>query len=129
MTHHSRLVSVLVDVPAADHATATAFYSAAFGREMETGDGIEEYRWIENVTPGIQFMTQATGEATPRVHFDIESDDVEAEVSRLEALGATVVDRPQGKTWVVMLDPVGVIFCVVRVQLRDAFEAHATTWN
>lgn len=129
MTHRSRLCSVLVDVPARDHARATEFYTAAFGREMETGGEHGNYRWITDVTPGMQFMTQATGDETVRVHFDIETDDVEAEVARLTALGATELDRPEGVTWVIMRDPVGTTFCVVPVQLPDAFEAHATTWD
>lgn len=129
MTHRSRLVSVLVDVPARDHERATAFYTAAFGQQMQTSEANPEYRWIDEVTPGVQFMTQATGDETVRVHFDIETDDVDAEVARLVALGASEVERPAGKTWVVMRDPVGTTFCVVRVQLRDAFEAHARTWD
>jgi hypothetical protein len=30
---------------------------------------------------------------------------------------------------VVMRDPAGVVFCVVEVQLKDAFEAHARSWG
>ena len=48
-------------------------------------------------------------------------------VERLKRLGATEIERV--KTWVVMRDPVGTIFCVVRVQVRDMFEQHATTWD
>lgn len=129
MTHRSRLCSVLVDVPARDHARASEFYTAAFGREMATNDKHDNYRWIDDVTPGMLFMTQATGEETVRVHFDIETDDVAAEVARLTALGATEVDRPEGETWVVMHDPVGTTFCVVSVQSPDAFDAHATAWD
>jgi hypothetical protein len=70
-------------------------------------------------------MVQKVG-APERVHLDIESDDVEAEVVRLEALGASRVE--QVKSWWVMRDPAGLLFCVVRVQSREAFEAHATTW-
>jgi hypothetical protein len=28
-----------------------------------------------------------------------------------------------------MRDPVGTVFCVVRVQIKDAFDASATTWT
>ena len=38
-----------------------------------------------------------------RVHLDIETDDIPAEVGRLEKLGATVVDRLE--RWVVMKAP------------------------
>jgi hypothetical protein len=61
------------------------------------------------------------------VHLDIETDDVEAEVRRLEALGATRVEVV--KTWQIMRDPAGLVFCVVRVQSPAEFAAHATTWE
>lgn len=50
-----------------------------------------------------------------RVHFDLRPDDQHAEVRRLEALGARRVDIGQvGVTWVVMADPEGNEFCVLR---------------
>ena len=61
-----------------------------------------------------------------RVHLDIESDDVEAEVSRLEKLGAKRVDAI--KDWVVLEAPTGQRFCVVPVVSAD-FAERAHTWN
>ena len=61
-----------------------------------------------------------------RVHLDIESDDVEAEVARLERLGAKRVAKV--RTWVVMEAPTGHRFCVIRAQTRD-FDAKANTWE
>lgn len=52
----------------------------------------------------------------PRVHLDIESDDIDAEVARLSALGARELERPHGGRWVVMEAPTGHRFCVVRPQ-------------
>jgi hypothetical protein len=60
-----------------------------------------------------------------RVHIDIETDDIPAEVARLQAIGATVVDRLE--RWVVMQAPTGQRFCVVRVQ-RPGFPKNATGW-
>lgn len=127
MSHRSRLTSVLVDVPAADHAKAVEFWSGAFGRTGERSQKFPEYVDFDQVTPGVEFMVQATGDAAPRIHIDIESDDVDAEVARLTALGATETERHH--SWVVMRDPVGTVFCVVRVQIKDAFEQHATRWD
>jgi len=127
MTHRSRLTAVLVDVPAADHQRVTEFWSQALGAEAKSIDNHPEYRFFGQVTPGIEFMVQSTGDAAPRVHFDIESDDVDAEVGRLEKLGATEVERIH--SWVVMRDPAGTTFCVVRVQVKEMFEQHATTWD
>ena len=55
-----------------------------------------------------------------RVHLDIETDDIEAEVQRLEALGAKRVE--QGPHLGVMEAPTGQRFCVVRPQRTDFAE-------
>jgi hypothetical protein len=49
-----------------------------------------------------------------RIHFDLRVDDVDAEVRRLEALGARRIDVGQGEgvAWVPMADPEGNEFCV-----------------
>jgi hypothetical protein len=56
-----------------------------------------------------------------RVHLDLRPEDQEAEVARLEALGATRVDIGQGPevTWVVLADPEGNEFCVLRALRPD----------
>jgi hypothetical protein len=61
-----------------------------------------------------------------RVHLDIEIDDIEAEVARLQKLGATIFKRLD--RWVVMQAPSGQRFCVVRVQRPD-FAEHANRWD
>lgn len=57
-----------------------------------------------------------------RGHIDIETDDISAEVARLQGLGTKVVDRLE--RWVVMQAPTGQRFCVVRVQ-RPGFPKNA----
>jgi len=70
---------------------------------------------------------QRTGEGTPpRWHVDIETDDIPAEVARLEALGATR-HKDMGSFWQ-MLDPSGLVFWVVGIQTGEAFEKYASTW-
>ena len=55
-----------------------------------------------------------------RIHFDLRPDDQEAEVARLEGLGAKRIDIGQGDvTWVVMADPEGNEFCVLRALRSD----------
>ena len=69
--------------------------------------------------------TQRVGD-TSRIHLDIESDDVEAEVRRLEGLGARrkeFIER-----WWVMEDPSGQLFCVVPQQ-SDTSLAEARLWD
>jgi predicted enzyme related to lactoylglutathione lyase len=128
MTHRSRLATVLVDVPSADHARAVGFWSAALGATVDgPDDDTPEYVSLGQPISGLQMLVQSTDDPASRAHFDIETDDVEAEVTRLTALGATEVGRHH--TWVVMRDPVGTVFCVVRVQLPEAFDAGARTWD
>jgi predicted enzyme related to lactoylglutathione lyase len=59
-----------------------------------------------------------------RLHLDLRPDDQEAEVSRLEELGAKRVDIGQSPevTWVVMADPEGNEFCILRA-LRPGEES------
>ena len=47
----------------------------------------------------------------PRFHLDIETDDLEAEIARLQGLGATV--RTRYDDYAVMADPVGLLFCLL----------------
>ena len=61
-----------------------------------------------------------------RVHLDIETDNVEAEVKRLEALGAKRVQKI--KTWWVMKAPTGQRFFVVRAK-GATFEKDAHSWT
>ena len=61
-----------------------------------------------------------------RVHLDIETDDIEAETKRLEALGARRIGAV--RTWVVMEAPTGQRFCVVRPQ-RANFKDTANSWD
>jgi hypothetical protein len=52
-----------------------------------------------------------------RLHLDLRGDDRDAEVERLLALGATRVDIGQGEvSWVVLGDPEGNEFCILRNQ-------------
>jgi hypothetical protein len=62
---------------------------------------------------------------TSRVHIDIETNDIEAEALRLEALGAKRVAHV--KRWWVMEAPTGQRFCVVSPQRPD-FDEGAITW-
>ena len=61
-----------------------------------------------------------------RVHLDIGTDDVDAEVARLIGLGATVVERVQ--RWVVMQAPTGQRFCVIP-QDPARFERDGVQWE
>lgn len=126
--HRSRIGVVLVDHPVASYDAAAAFWAGARGSER-TGTFTDEdpYESLARLSGGVLFELQRTGAGTPpRVHLDIESDDVPAEIARLEALGARVTTPHDD--WAVLADPGGLVFCVVPVQSGDDFADHATTW-
>ena len=103
------------------------FWAAAFGTPGRPAKQYPEYHWFGEITPGVIGMVQGTGDDKPRVHFDIETDDVDAEVARLKDLGATEVQR--AGDWVVLRDPVGTVFCVVEIQVKEVFDQHAHMWS
>lgn len=119
--HKSRLAGFIIDCQTDDLHAAAEFWGAALGRKPQSlpGDEGEKYVQLGADDDGLHIEVQAVSHAS-RVHLDIESDDIPAEVARLEKLGAKVVARIE--TWVVMEAPTGQRFCVVRgksQQLRD----------
>lgn len=124
--HHSRLCALLIDCNAPDIDAAARFWSGALGRAIDFDHpGTRgNYRMLETPADEPIVQLQRVGHES-RVHIDIETDDIEAEVTRLEALGATVADRLE--RWVVMQAPTGQRFCVVRVQ-RPGFPKNANRW-
>jgi len=106
---------------------AARFWGRALGRPMDLKHpgSRGNYRMLE--TPQDEPIVQIQRvEHESRVHLDIETDDIPAEVARLENLGATVVSRLE--RWVVMQAPTGQRFCVVRVQ-RPGFPKNANRWD
>ena len=129
MTHRSRLSILLLDLPPEHHAAGTAFWSGATGRTATPEPDDADWASLGSFADGWHVEIQRTGEGTPaRWHVDIETDDLDAEVARLEALGATRYrDMGPGRFWQ-MKDPAGLVFCVVGVQTDEEFERHAVTW-
>ena len=66
------------------------FWSGATGRPVEPDATDDDWSSLGSFADGWHVEVQRTGEGTPpRWHVDIETDDIPAEVARLEALGAT----------------------------------------
>jgi predicted enzyme related to lactoylglutathione lyase len=124
--HRSRLAGFIIDCNTADIEEATRFWSAALGLEVSSADaGGPAYRALVTAPDEVHIEVQKV-EHPSRVHLDIEADDIEAEVSRLEGLGARRIGPVKG--WYVMEAPTGQRFCVVRVQRSD-FTQKANTWR
>ena len=125
--HHSRLCSLQIDCKVEDIDAAARFWAAALGWRVDTDHPGSRDNYRQLATPPGEPMVQLQRvEHESRVHLDIEADDIEAEVARLEKLDATVFKRLE--RWVVMQAPTGQRFCVVRAQ-RPGFPKNATRWE
>jgi catechol 2,3-dioxygenase-like lactoylglutathione lyase family enzyme len=124
--HRSRLNGILIDCKVDDIEAAARFWAEALGRPIDPDHPGTRGNYVMLDTPPdeIAVQVQRVGHES-RVHLDIETDDIPAEVARLEKLGATVDERLE--RWVVMRAPSGQRFCVVRVQ-RDGFSKNANSW-
>jgi hypothetical protein len=125
--HRSRINGILIDCDVDDIGGAARFWAEALGRPINpTHPGTrDDYVMLEDRPGEISIQIQRVDHES-RVHIDIETDDISAEVTRLEKLGATVDKRLE--RWVVMRAPSGQRFCVVRVQ-REGFEKDANSWS
>lgn len=127
MAHRSRINGILIDCRVEDIEAAATFWAEALGRPVNRDHpGTRgDYVMLEDRPGDISIQLQRVDHES-RVHIDIETDDIAAEVSRLEKLGATIDRRLE--RWVVMRAPSGQRFCVVRVQ-RDGFDENANRWS
>ena len=125
--HKSRLAGFIIDCRTDDLRGAATFWATALGMELHqlpVGEG-EKYAQLVDPADQLHIEVQAVDHPS-RVHLDIETDDVEAEVRRLEGHGAKRIQ--QVKTWVVMEAPTGQRFCVVRAK-GSRFAATANAWD
>jgi hypothetical protein len=125
--HRSRINGILIDCNVDDIQVAASFWAEALGRPITPNHpGTRgNYVMLEDRPNQISVQVQRVDHES-RVHIDIETDDIAAEVARLEQLGATVDKRLE--RWVVMRAPSGQRFCIVRVQ-RDGFDKDANVWS
>jgi len=131
--HRILLNTLVLDVPPEARDAEVEFWASALAAEA-IATPMPQYHMLGGAAPPNRVVVQQVGSGPPKVHFDIHTDDLAAEVARLEGCGATLVrsfaEHPG--QWVVMADPAGMEFCVVfalnerRPQAdRDDFEARA----
>ena len=132
-THRSRVCQFVIDVSDLDQGVA--FWTAALdGVEEETSETSREiYRRIRLPDSEIRILLQKTGDrkiSKERMHIDLETDNVEAEVERLEALGAVRWDHQQerGFDFWVLQDPWGNEFCVLQEEFPELL-ANRRAWS
>ena len=113
------LTLAMVTIDTTDADAIAAWWAQQTGAEVvERNDG-----WFVIIAGGalpVQLAFQRVEEPTPgknRVHLDlVAGDDLEAEVQRLLAAGASLVARRGGESfqWVTLADPDGNVFCVAQ---------------
>ncbi len=125
--HKSRLAGLIIDCDTDDLQAAADFGSKALGAPAKHAADQSASPYVELQMPADEpYVEVQKVDHASRVHLDIESDDVDAEVARLEKLGATRITVI--KNWVILEAPTGQRFCVVHVVSAN-FAEQAHTWN
>jgi predicted enzyme related to lactoylglutathione lyase len=110
-------------IDSADPDRLAQFWAEALGwrRTHDSTDEVAlepaEHSIWDGVAPDLLFVRVPEAKAGKnRLHFDLRPDDQAVEVARVEALGATRADVGQAPDagWVVMTDPEGNEFCVLK---------------
>ncbi len=126
--HKSQLAGFIIDCKTDDLDAAADFWAGALGMRRAAADTPAHTTYVhlqEKEPNGLHVEVQQVGHES-RVHLDIESDDIEAEVARLEKLGAKRVKKIE--TGWVLEAPTGQRFCVVRAK-RAHFDKEANVWK
>ena len=124
--HKSKLAGFIIDCQTDDLGRAADFWAGALGmpvRELPA-DEAALYKGLKDSQHGLNIEVQKVNHPS-RVHLDIETDDIDAEVLRLEKLGAKRIQAIH--TWWVMEAPTGQRFCVVQAATPH-FDRRASVW-
>jgi catechol 2,3-dioxygenase-like lactoylglutathione lyase family enzyme len=127
VTHYSRLSVIVIDAPPDRHDAELAFWQGATGKQLTQYERHPEYHGGELHGEDLGLLVQRLDDGPGRVHLDIHTDDLEAEVARLEALGAEQVRRVD--FWCVLRDPAGLLFCVVPEPQGSLDASNAQRWD
>ena len=130
--HRSRVCQFVIDV--SDLDKGADFWKAALDAAEEEISASSRHIYRRLILPDseIRILLQKTGDpkiSKERMHIDMEADDVEAEVRRLEELGAVRWDHQQerGFSFWVLRDPWDNEFCVLQQEFPE-FLARRRPW-
>jgi predicted enzyme related to lactoylglutathione lyase len=125
--HKSKLAGFIIDCQTNSVESAAEFWSQALGMPLKTLPGEEGEKYVRLIDPGDNLHVEVQKvDHESRVHLDIETDDIDAEVKRLEALGAKRLEAIG--SWCVMQAPTGQKFCVVP-STSSKFDQQAKEWD
>jgi len=125
--HRSRLGGFIIDCQTQDLDAAARFWGEALGLKVRPSTSAEDKNYVVfDTAPNDLDIEVQKVDHPSRVHLDIETDDIEAEVARLEKLGAKRLAKI--RSWWVMEAPSGHRFCVVNVK-RSEFATEANQWS
>jgi hypothetical protein len=127
VTHYSRLCMIVVDVPEPDHDREMTFWSGALGQPLSAIENQPSYHYAQLHGQEAWLLLQRLGEGQARMHVDFHTDDLEAEVARLEKLGAQRIEKIE--KWWLMRDPAGLTFCVVPEPPGQLNDTNAQRWD
>jgi hypothetical protein len=124
--HLSRLSTFVIDCKVDDLAPAAEFWSNALNRALAPASpSAPGYRYLGAVANAPTLVVQRV-EHESRIHLDIECDNLDAEVARLEQLGARRVRFV--KRWWLMQAPTEHVFCVTNRQRPLAGKPDTNEW-
>jgi predicted enzyme related to lactoylglutathione lyase len=111
--HRTRLVQVCIDSPRDVHDAEVVFWRELLGGRWAPSHAREfAGKWHDDAGSPVQLLFQRLDEETGpvRAHLDLGTDDLDAEVRRLLALGAGDIGPGRGG-WHALRDPSGMAFC------------------
>ena len=125
MAENLRIQCITIDC--IDPQRVAEFWAAALDWKITESDDVEVVIELLDGSPEVGRIPDILFLKNPdkkqvknRLHLDLRPLDQDAEVARLEALGATRIEIGQSEyaetTWVVMADPEGNEFCVLRAR-------------
>ena len=127
MTHYSRLSTIAIDVPPAGHDRELAFWGAAADQQLTRGCRYPGYHGAALHGQDFGLLSQRPGHGPGRVHPDVRTGDLAAEMARLEGPGAGRVQRV--RSWWILRDPAGLPSCVVPEPAGSRSDSSAQRWD
>ena len=115
--HRILMRTVVLDFPTDVHDAGRNLLSRSSCRPVSVGvPGTPSTTLSSTRPPRSGSGPQNLNKGASRIHLDVESDDPDAEVGRLVAAGAQIVERIDD--WTVLRDPGGLLFCVIPAPSR-----------